>query len=102
MKTQVKPSFSDIVQLVRKHYKEEFHIEVGYAAAAKLVDEAIEPQVLQQINQARLEEIEGLRGTDILGTFNRMSNHVSYVGKRKMELESKLQALQTKEKPDVS
>jgi hypothetical protein len=43
-KKQVKPTFSDIVDLVRKHYLEAFGVEMGYAKAAELVDEAIRPQ----------------------------------------------------------
>jgi len=45
---EVKPTFSDIVELVRREYRDGFGIEVGYAKAAKLVDEAIKPQLGNQ------------------------------------------------------
>ena len=49
-KQKVTPNFSDIVQLVRQHYKEAFDVDMGYAEAAQVVDEAILPQKREYAN----------------------------------------------------
>lgn len=57
-KETIKPSFSDIVDLVRQRYLEGFGLKIGYAEAAKYVDEAIAPYIHQEVRTVldRLEK----------------------------------------------
>jgi len=51
-KESIKPSLMDIVQLVRRHYRESMHLEMGYAKAAQIVDEAIALHTAQAVREA--------------------------------------------------
>ena len=50
-------SFSDLVQLVRKEYSNE-RDNIGYARAAKIVDNAIAAHFTERERNARLIELE--------------------------------------------
>lgn len=75
-KVEVKPTFSDIVELVRTEYRDGFGIEIGYAKAAGLLDEAIKPQLTQALKELKDESVEyelnmhGIYDKDLSDTVN--------------------------------